>query len=294
MKAVPTDYDLRSPGSLPAVLDLLATEPGVWTPFAGGTEIMVAFAAGRLSQRRFVNIFNLPELNEISSTETTISIGAGVTYTALRAHPAVQQHLPLLVRAAGWTGSVANQNRGTLGGNLANGSPAADSPPALLAYEAEVEIISAQGSRRIPYAAFHTGYKRNALQPTELLRAVHIPIPAPGTHGYLRKVGPRNAQAISKVALAATARLTNGLILEPRIGLASASHAPCRCPETEACLAGKAPSAALTAEAREHLLAEITPLDDIRSTARYRAAVAANLLAEFACRDAKPINSPSG
>ncbi len=280
MRANPADYDLISPGSLQAVLSLLAAEPNTWTPIAGGTELMVQFAAGRLAQRKLVNINGLPELTQITVTPDEITLGAGITYTTIRNHADIARDLPLLARAAAWTGAIANQNRGTLGGNLVNGSPAADSPPALLAYAADVSLISLRGTRRIPYADFHTAYKVTALAPDELVLAVHVPR-ATYTHQYLRKVGPRNAQAISKVALAGVLTLTEGLITTARIGLASVSHSPFRCRNTEAALLDQTLTPAVIAEARAALLAEIAPLDDIRSTARYRNQVSANLLEEF-------------
>ncbi len=277
MRANPAEYELLRPGSLAAVLALLADSPGQYTPIAGGTELMVQLAAGRLRTRRLVDIFGLPELTRIDVTSHEITLGAGVTYTTLRRHPDLARELPLLVQAASWTGALANQNRGTLGGNLVNGSPAADTPPALLAYAAELTLGSARGTRRLPYAGFHTGYKQNVLAPDELVLALHLPR-ASYTHGYLRKVGARNAQAISKVALAAVANLEQGLIRDCRIGLASVSHSPYRCRAAESALNGAPVD---LAAARAALLAEITPLDDIRSTARYRAHVAANLLDEF-------------
>jgi CO/xanthine dehydrogenase FAD-binding subunit len=281
MRANPAEFDLVSPGSLPAVLALLAEAPGEWTPIAGGTELMVQFGAGRLKSRRLVNIFGLPELAAIAESDEAIRIGAGVTYTAIRNHPAIAAHLPLLARAAGWTGSIANQNRGTLGGNLVNGSPAADSPPALLAYEAAVDLVSVRGTRSIPYAEFHTGYKRTQLAPDELVLVVTLPKPKPGLHQYLRKVGPRNAMAISKVALAAVGRVDGGILQQVRIGLASVAAAPYRCVRTETILNGAPLTNATMQQARAALTAEIAPLDDIRSTGKYRAHVAANLLEEF-------------
>jgi len=281
MRANPADYDLVSPASLQAVLSLLAAEPNTWTPIAGGTELMVQFAAGRLKPRKLVNIFALPELTQITTTPEAIRIGAGVTYTAIRNHPELPHIVPLLAKAASWTGSIANQNRGTLGGNLVNGSPAADSPPALLAYDAAVDLISVRGTRTILYADFHTGYKQTVLAPDELVLAVQIPRPRPGLHQYLRKVGPRNAMAISKVALAAVAQLQNGTIKTPRIALASVAHSPFRCRATEEAIANQPADLALIPPARAALLAEIAPLDDIRSTARYRAQVSANLLEEY-------------
>ena len=281
MRANPAEFELVSRGTLGAVLELLAAEPGAWTPIAGGTEVMVAFAAGRLRERRFVNIYGLPELTAIDTRENAIVIGAGATYSALRGHAGVAGHLPLLARAASWTGSIANQNRGTLGGNLVNGSPAADSPPALLVYDAVLEVVCAAGTRRVACADFFTGYKRNTLRPGELLRAIHVPLPAPGTRQYLRKVGARQAQAVSKLALAATARLEGETIADARIALASVAHAPVRAHATETMLRGRPLGPQLVAEARRTLSEEIAPLDDIRSTARYRTQVAANLLAEF-------------
>lgn len=288
MRSNPADYELVTPGTLQAVLALLAAEPGAWTPMAGGTELMVQFNSGRLAARRLVSIAGLPELTAIDVSDDAITIGAGVTYTALRRHPRLAAQLPLVAAAASWTGSVANQNRGTLGGNLVNGSPAADSAPALLAYGAELELISVRGVRRVPYDAFHTGYKRNVLAPDELLRAIHVPVPAPGTRGYLRKVGPRNAQAISKIALGATALLHEGRIESARIGLASVAEMPFRCRATEAVLHGRVPDTSLLRDARAALLREIRPLDDIRSTARYREIVAANLLGEWLQQLAAP------
>ena len=281
MRANPADYQLVSPGSLNAVLSLLATEPGKWMPIAGGTEIMVQYGTGRLRQRHFVNIFGLPELTEISVTPDVIRIGAGVTYTTIRNHPEVSEALPLLAKAASWTGSLANQNRGTLGGNLVNGSPAADSPPALLVYEASVELISLSGTRTISYADFHTGYKQSVLAPDELILAITIPHPIRGLRQYLRKVGPRNAMAISKVALAGVATLDGHKLRNPRIAVASVYHSPYRCVKTEAVLADAVVSPKLIAEARATVIAEIAPLDDIRSSARYRTQVSANLLEEF-------------
>ena len=281
MRSRAADYDLIRPGSLDAVLTLLAAEPGAWTPIAGGTELMVQFGAGRLQAHRLVDIFGLAELTAITLAQDEITIGAGVTYTTLRQHPDLAKEFPLLARAASWTGAIANQNRGTLGGNLVNGSPAADSPPALLAYDADVSLISTRGTRRLPYAQFHTGYKKNVLAPDELILAVHLPRRFARHVQYLRKVGARQAQAISKIAFGAVALIEDGTIQDCRIAIASVSHGPFRCRAAEAALNGVQLSVDTIPQARAALLGEIAPLDDIRSTGRYRAQVAANLLEEF-------------
>ena len=274
-------HALVAPGSLSAVLNLMAAEPGVWTPIAGGTELMVAHATGRLNAPKLVSLWGLPELRFVHAAEKGLVIGAGATFIDLRRNAFVAAEFPLLAKAAGWIGSIANQTRATLGGNLVNGSPAADSSPALLAYDAEVELISVRGSRRIPYSKFHTGYKRNALEPDELLYAVSLRRRFTHHRQYLRKVGTRRAMAISKLALAATALVEIETIREVRLAAASLAAFPVRLYRTEDALLGRPISAETIGAARKALLAEALPIDDIRSTAEYRRRVAANLLEEF-------------
>jgi CO/xanthine dehydrogenase FAD-binding subunit len=277
----PAAHELIAPGSLPAVLELLAESPGQWTPIAGGTELMVAHAAGRLTARKLVSLWGIRELRYIEMNVDTIAIGGGTTFKDLRAHTGIANHLPLLAKAASWIGSIANQSRATVGGNLVNGSPAADSSPALLVYDAEIELVSMRGSRRIAYADFHTGYKSNAMTADELLFAVHLPLRFAHHRQYLRKVGTRRAMAISKVALAATALVEDGAMSEVRIAAASLAAFPARLYQTEAALLGKPIDARIIGSARHVLYAEAKPIDDIRSNAQYRKRVACNLLEEF-------------
>jgi CO/xanthine dehydrogenase FAD-binding subunit len=281
MRGEASAHDMIAPGNLPAVLELLAAAPGEWVPIAGGTELMVAHAVGRLAPQKLVSLWGIPELRFIETSAESISIGAGATFRDLRAHAGIAAQLPLLAKAASWIGSIANQSRATVGGNLVNGSPAADSSPALLVYDAEIEMISTRGRRRIPYADFHTGYKRNALAPDELLFAVHMPLRFTRHRSYLRKVGTRRAMAISKVALAATALIEDGVIGEIRVAAASLAAFPARVCRVEAALLGQRINAGTIAAARAALVAEAQPIDDIRSTAEYRKRVAANLLVEF-------------
>src|SRR6202795_3593743 len=196
MRSNPCDYEMVAPGNLQATVALLAREPGVWLPIAGGTDVMVLYAAGNLPARKLVSIWNLPELRRIETSADEIQIGAGCTYTDLREHQAINKEFPLLSAAASWTGGIANQNRGTLGGNIANASPAADSLPALLAYDAELILASVRGDRRISYQSFHQGYKKTAMAPDELIRAVCVPRKFSGYSSYTRKVGARRSQAI--------------------------------------------------------------------------------------------------
>ncbi len=281
MRADPAEYRLVSPGNLQAVLSLLAGEPAQWLPIAGGTDVMVLYSAGKLANRNLVNIWNIPELQQIELFPDRICIGAACTYTALRKHDIVSREFPLLATAASWTGGIANQNRGTLGGNIANASPAADSLPALLVYDAELTLISVRGERRVAYRNFHAGYKQTALAADELIRDISVLRRFSGYVSHARKVGTRNAQAISKVCLAALGQIANGTIRDVRLALGSVAPVPLRLHETEHILTGKKIGPSLIDTARKSVVKEIRPIDDIRSTARYRAAVAGNLVAEF-------------
>ena len=285
MRSNVTQYDLIAPNSLDAVLQILADSPDHYTPIAGGTELMVALGAGRLQTKKLVSLWNLEELRFIEVTPDAIIIGAGTTFTDIRKHPVIASEFSILAQAASWTGSIANQNRGTLGGNIVNASPAADSPPALLAYDAELTLISARGPRTLPYRDFHLAYKETALEPDELLHSITISRNYKRYKTYIRKVGTRNAQAISKVALAVLARMNKGripsLIQDIRIGAASVREYPARLTATEKSLTGKTITPESIAAARATILTEVRPIDDIRSTAKYRATVAANLLEEF-------------
>jgi CO/xanthine dehydrogenase FAD-binding subunit len=281
MRGNAASHQLVAPGSLGAVLDLLAAEPGKWTPIAGGTELMVAFSAGRLNATKLVNLWGIPDLRFIEERADAIAIGANTTFLELRKNASIASNFPLLAKAATLIGSVANQTRATLGGNLVNGSPAADSSPALFVYDAEIEIISARGRRRVPYAEFHTGYKRNVLAPDELLYAIHLPRRFAQHKQYLRKVGTRRAMAISKVALAGAALLEGNKVIDIRLGAASLAPFPIRLKQTESALLDKPLTEEVVQGARQALLSEAKPIDDIRSTAEYRKRVAANLLGEF-------------
>ena len=281
MRSYIPNYQLTTPRSLGDVLSLLANEPGVWRPFAGGTDLMVLLEAGKLDHRNYINIWPLAELHGIEVSDTHLTLGALTTYTDVQAHAVLRSEFPMLCQAASETGGLAIQNRGTLGGNIVNASPAADSPPALLAYDAEIELVSTQGSRWLPYQGFHTGYKQMLMRPDELLTRIRLPRNTTGATHYYRKVGTRKAQAISKVCLAATGRTNDGHIEDVRIAFGSVAPVVVRCTQTENALRGQKPDAATANSARSNLLREISPIDDIRSTADYRLQVASNLLADF-------------
>ncbi len=281
MRAFIPNYQLTTPSSLADALALLKREPGVWKPFAGGTDLMVLLEGGKLPHRNYINIWSLKELRGIEVTDSHITLGALTTYTEVQSHPVLQSEFPMLCQAASETGGLAIQNRGTIGGNIVNASPAADSPPALLAYDAEIELISSDSSRWLTYSSFHTGYKQMLIGPNELLARIRMPRNTRGATHYYRKVGTRKAQAISKVCLAALAKLHSDQISDCRIVFGSVAPIVVRCVQTEDALRGRKPDTGTIKSACATLSQEISPIDDIRSTADYRLQVAKNLLTDF-------------
>lgn len=276
-------YQLVAPASLREALDDLARHPSA-RPFAGGTDLMVVLEAGHLPEGRYVSLQNCRELLGIQPTdEGGVAIGALATYTDIQRSERLASQYPLLGIAARETGGIATQNRGTIGGNVANASPAADTPPVLLVYDAELELASARGTRRVAYTAFHHGYKKMDLGPGEIIARIILPPRAESGPGrdYYRKVGTRRAQAISKVCFAGTIRVEAGVVQDVRIALGSVAPTVIRAVDTEAALRGQPLDANTIAVGERVLLTEIAPIDDIRSTARYRSRVAGNLLREF-------------
>lgn len=278
MRGYLPDCDIRVPASLAEALGILSAEPGVWTPFAGGTDLMVVYNAGRLKATHFLDLSRLTELRGIAEEGASLAFGSLTSFSEIREHRAVHQHFPNLVKSARATGALAIQNRGTLGGNIVNASPAADTPPSLLAYGAELELVSLRGCRRVAYDRFHLGYKQMDLAPDELVARILVPKPEGRSFHYFRKVGTRQAQAISKVCLAAHARVADGRVAELRIGLGSVAPAPVRARHAEAALLGQPVAELPILAARAALLDDMSPIDDIRASAHYRSVVTQNVL----------------
>src|SRR5437899_4613338 len=285
MRAYVPTYQLISPRKLSEALTTLASERGVWQPFAGGTDLLVLVESGKLPHKNYLNIWNLTELRGIEVSNEHVTLGALTTYTEVQANAILRQEFPMLCQAASETGGLAIQNRGTLGGNIVNGSPAADSPPALLAYDAELELVSTQGARWVPYHGFHTGYKEMNIRPDELLARIRLPRTTRGRKQYYRKVGTRKAQAISKVCIAALAQINGDRVDDARIAFGSVAPIPLRCTRTEGVLQGQKLDREIIEKAKAELAREIVPIDDIRSTKNYRLRVALNLVEDFLSTD---------
>jgi CO/xanthine dehydrogenase FAD-binding subunit len=266
---------LLQPRSLDEALRLLRDE-GPLVPLAGGTDLYVGFHFGSVPQRRFLDLQGLQGLRGIRFRGDSLVIGALTSYAEVIRSPLVRRRLPILAEAARRVGSPQIQNRGTMGGNIANASPAGDTLPVLAVAEAAVVLRSAAAERRVPFGAFYSGYRQTAMRPDELI--VSVEVPRVEGRQWFRKVGTRAAQAISKVVMAAVRAP------HPRIALGSVAPTVVRVPRTEAVLAAGGP----LGEAQAVLMDEIQPIDDLRSTAAYRRRVSANLLAQFWSETARP------
>jgi len=260
--------DLLQPRSLADALKMLRNE-GPLVPLAGCTDLYVSLNFGTLKATRFLDLWNLDALRGIELRGGALRIGALTTYTEIRRSATIRRRLPMLAAAAREIGGVQIQNRGTIGGNVANASPAGDTLPVLLAADAVVVLRSAAGVRRVPMTSFYTGYRQSVATPEELIVAFEIP-PVRGRQ-WFRKVGTRAAQAIAKIVVAGVQDR------EPRLAMGSVGPVPLRLWQTERALG----SGASLAEAQQTLQREIAPIDDLRSTAEYRRQVAANLVAQF-------------
>jgi CO/xanthine dehydrogenase FAD-binding subunit len=275
---MPIEPPVVSPSTLADAYAALATAPA--RPIAGGTDLMVALT-GELGEppERVVDLWRLDELRGIAVDGDSVSIGALTTYTDIRRSALCREHVPALVEAAATIGAAQIQNRGTLGGNIANASPAGDTLPVLLALDATFVLGSARGERTVPADAFWTAYRRTALAGDELVLRIRIPLAA-GRETRFRKVGTRRAQAISKVVLALSYLDAgpSGPWSGVRVALGSVAPTPIRARATEAALEGRPPTPETADRAAETLAGELEPIDDVRSTAEYRRLVAARVL----------------
>ena len=273
---MPVEPPVESPRTLTDAYRLLAE--GGYRPIAGGTDLMVQIT-GELGEapRRVLDIWRLDELRGVRVRSGSLVVGALTTYTEIRHSPACLELLPALVEASATIGAAQIQNRGTLGGNIANASPAGDTLPVLLAADAEIVLGSLRGERTIPAADFWVGYRRTARADDELILRVRFPSPARRLVRF-RKVGTRRAQAISKVVMALGWREDAGVWRDVRVALGSVAERPIRARETEGVLEGAAMRRTTADHAAAVIAREIEPIDDVRSTAEYRRSVTARIL----------------
>lgn len=348
MPAIVSGLRVFSPATVSEALAFLAEHHGEgWRPLAGGTDVMMGLYRDRRGGERWLNVARLhSECGRIAWEGDELRIGALATMAELRESTAARVAHPLIGEAASVVGAVQIQNRATVGGNIANGSPAGDTLPVWLALDAELELTSLRGVRRVAYERFMTGYRQSVMEADELLTAVVIQRPQAGHHWYLfRKVAPRAAQGISKVVFAATGLLSGRASAVNRnatvasgasaigddsdavgaldasgivgavnavgaigavasggssetiavpantvwrgVRLAWGSMGPVtkRSYAAERRAESAQPSPELGSEAAATLENDLSPIDDARSTAAYRIAVARNLAREFLARN---------
>ncbi len=284
---MPVEPPVVSPSSLKEAYAALAAAPPETParPIAGGTDLMVALT-GELGEppASLLNLWAIDALRGIAVGGGTLVLGALTTYTDIRRSALCHEHIPALVAAAATIGAAQIQNRGTLGGNIANASPAGDTLPVLLAADAVFVLGSERGEREVPAAGFWTGYRRTVLASDELVLRIRIPL-APDREMRFRKVGTRRAQSISKVVMSLAWRAGKGDPHGPwrdvRVALGSVAATPIRATATEVALEGRPPTPETADRAAETLARELTPIDDVRSTAAYRRLVAARILHRF-------------
>jgi CO/xanthine dehydrogenase FAD-binding subunit len=267
VRTATSEIDMKRASSVDDALRMLRDEQR--TPVAGATDVYVAANFGTLVQRRFVDIWGLPELREISLRIDSMRIGALVTYADVIRSPEIAIRLPMLIEASRLVGGPQIQNRGTIGGNIANASPAGDSLPVFAAVDAIVVLRNVDGERRVPFMSFYTGYRSTVMKPDELIVAVEVP--RVDGRQWFRKVGTRAAQAISKIVVAGVRADRS------RIAFGSVAPTVIRARDTERLLADNSDIDA----AASALERELSPIDDLRSTAAYRRRVSVNLLRRF-------------
>jgi len=266
------------PRSLDEALAARAAHPD-WMVLAGGTDLMVN-AGRREIPDGLLDLWRLSAICFVRVADDAIAIGAGTTWHEIERHPAIRDRLRPLAAAAREIGALQIQARATLGGNVGTSSPVGDSLPVLLALDAELEVASVRGRRRVPYREWCTGYRTTQLMPDELIVAAHVPVPGPATRTTWRKVGTRRAQSISKVMGAAAIMLDGDVVTAARVALGAIAERPIRIAEVEAAVRGERLGPAADA-ARAAVRAAIRPIDDVRSTAAYRREIAENLVARF-------------
>jgi len=267
VSAVPAAF---SPRSLDEACRTLAAEPGL-VRVAGCTDLMVGEPEKRLAHPGLLDLMGIAEIRGVHETDGGLTIGATTTFGELRQSPAICARFPALAAAASQVGGWQIQNRATLGGNLANASPAGDSLPVLLALDATIVAVGPRGRREIPCTEFFVGYRRTALAADEILAWILLPAPLPGTVQAFRKVGTREAQAISKVVVALAGRIEAGRIAGLRLAAGSVAAVPLRLAQAEAAAEGQPPGIEAAERAGRAAAAEVTPIDDVRSTGAYRA-----------------------
>jgi carbon-monoxide dehydrogenase medium subunit len=280
-----SSIEVFSPKTLPEAYVQLRDVSGRAKLLAGGTDLMVQLHDHVAVAPAYLNIWNLDELRGIQDIGDALQIGALTTYTQMMRSPLVQQHCQILIEAAKTVGGVQIQNRGTLGGNIVNASPAGDTLPILAAFDAQLELGSHRGVRIVPFNEFYTGYRQTVLAPDELVVAVRLPKPSLNERAFFQKVGSRQALVISKVVMAGKAWVDEEKQVHSiQIGVGSVAPTVIRLRQTEALLRGQVLTDTLIANAQQTAMQEVRPITDVRSNEHYRRTICGRVLEKFLLR----------
>lgn len=258
------------------LLDSLS-QPGA-VILCGGTDVMIKMRAGMLQPEALLDVSQVDSLQGIRIEESTLLIGAATIESDIMGSSLIRQHVPLLASVLGQLGSVQIRNRGTLGGNIVNASPAADGAIPLLVYDTEIQLVGPEGERWVKLENFFTGPGRTTLAPGEFVRTLRLPIPVAECYSFFHKVGKRNALTIAIASLGTLLRLEGAVIRELRIAVGSVAPTPKRLRDIEKQLTGRPLDSATIAAARDLIMGAITPISDVRASAEYRKNVIGDLL----------------
>ncbi len=282
MRGDPRTMTVVTPRSAAEAVRALAKNPKA-VALAGGTDLMVGWNMGLLNGRAVVDLSRVAEWKAIRASKTSVRIGSLATHSQIQRHPAVRARFPLLVQACATVGAAQIQNRGTLGGNIANASPAGDTFPPLSVYDAVVHCVGPDGRRAVPILEMFAGVKRTSLRAGELIESVELPLLAkPPTRSVFRKIGTRAAQAVSKTMFAGLIWMRrDGTVADVRLSFGSLAPTVRRLRSAEARLRGRRLDEAAVGAAAALLDDDVSPIDDVRSTREYRLTVSRNLLVRF-------------
>ncbi len=263
-------FDYAAPVSVAEAVGFLSRQP-LARPLAGGTDLLVQLRSGRKETPLVLDVKKIPECNALDfDTSSGLTLGAAVPCYLITSNPAVQTHYPALAELASWIGGTPIQGRASLGGNLCNAAPSADSIPLLIALSATANIAGPQGERSVPVEEFCIAPGKNQLAPDEFLVSIHLPLPGPHScAAYLRFI-PRNEMDIAVVGAGAAVTLTNGRISSARLALSAVAPTPLFVAAATEILLNQAPSDAVIEQAAVAAQAAATPISDMRGSAAYR------------------------
>ena len=286
------EIELKCPSSLHEALEFLAAEPDI-KPIAGGTDLlplihkepsiehlkaMPIFIDKEFDKFKLVDLSNLKVLRGIVKTKYNIEIGSGTTHAELATNSIINQHYPSLTKATSQIGSPQIRTRGTIGGNIANASPSADTVPPLMVLKAEIELTSVAGIRKLPLGKFFIAPGETIIKSNEIITKIILPLPSPNTVQFYKRLAIRKIHACAKASVAFCAIKKNSVLTDINITFGAVGPTAISAYKTAGILEGKNLAPSLIEQAVQQAMQEINPIDDIRSTKEYRKAMIGELL----------------